>query len=214
MHIRVNKFRFVSLVLMLFILNSSAQEHPASKQILFLGNSITAGLGLKLKQAYPALIQDKIDSLKLNYSVINAGLSGETTSGGLRRIDWLLQKPVDIFFLALGANDGLRGISVELTEKNLKDIIAKVRKKYPRVKIILAGMQIPPNMGPEYSSQFKKMFIDLALAEKVTLLDFLLEGVGGNPDLNQGDGIHPNIMGHKIIAQNVWRVLKPFILKK
>jgi len=214
MNIRVNKFRMFCWVLLLLVLNSSAQEQASNKRILFLGNSITAGLGLKIEQAYPALIQDKIDSLKLNYKVINAGLSGETTSGRLRRIDWLLQKPVDILFLALGANDGLRGIPLDLSKENLAEIISKVRKKNPHVKIILAGMQIPPNMGPDYSSRFKKMFIDLAKSEKVKLLDFLLQGVGGNPDLNQGDGIHPNIEGHKIIALNVWKSLKPFLTKK
>jgi len=210
MNYRENKFQKTLLLVLIFAFNVLAQQQQ-KKQILFLGNSITAGLGVKIEQAYPALIQNKIDSLDLHFQVINAGLSGETTSGGLRRVDWMLQNPVDIFFLALGANDGLRGIPLKLSKKNLRDIIAKVRKKNPQVQIILAGMQIPPNMGADYTSQFKQMFIDLAGSEKTILLDFLLEGVGGNPDLNQGDGIHPNVAGHKIIAENVWKTLRPLL---
>jgi acyl-CoA thioesterase I len=208
-----NKFHNLLLILLCSVLSSMAYGQPSKKQILFLGNSITAGLGLRIEQAYPALIQKKIDSLKLNYQVTNAGLSGETTSGGLRRIDWLLKKHVDVLFLALGANDGLRGIPLKLSKKNLQDIIIKTRKKYPNVVIILAGMQIPPNMGPEYTSGFKQMYIDLAKSEKVILLDFLLEGVGGNPDLNQDDGIHPNVEGQRIIAENIWQTLKPVLDK-
>ena len=211
---KVNKFQKTVLVIMLAFYCLQAQEKSTQKQILFLGNSITAGLGLSVEQAYPALIQVKIDSLKLNFKVINAGLSGETTSGGLRRVDWLLNNPVDILFLALGANDGLRGIPLDLSKENLKNIIKKVRKKNPQVKIILAGMQIPPNLGPDYTKGFKQMFIDIARSEKVKLLNFLLEGVGGNPELNQGDGIHPNQQGHKIIADNVWKTLKPFLKNK
>lgn len=208
-----NKFHNLLLILLCSVLSNMAYGQPSKKQILFLGNSITAGLGLRIEQAYPALIQKKIDSLKLNYQVTNAGLSGETTSGGLRRIDWLLKKHVDVLFLALGANDGLRGIPLKLSKKNLQDIIIKTRKKYPNVVIILAGMQIPPNMGPEYTSGFKQMYIDLAKSEKVILLDFLLEGVGGNPDLNQDDGIHPNVEGQRIIAENIWQTLKPVLDK-
>jgi len=211
---KVNKFQKTVFIIMLSFYCLYAQEKSIQKQILFLGNSITAGLGLPVEQAYPALIQVKIDSLKLNFKVINAGLSGETTSGGLRRVDWLLANPVDILFLALGANDGLRGIPLDLSKENLKDIIKKVRKKNPQVKIILAGMQIPPNLGPDYTKGFKQMFIDIARSEKVKLLNFLLEGVGGNPELNQGDGIHPNQQGHKIIADNVWKTLKPVLKNK
>ena len=207
----LNKFHREVFIWLFLAVVSTAAAQPDKKQILFLGNSITAGLGLQIVQAYPALIQEKIDSLKLNYQVINAGLSGETTSGGLRRIDWLLKKPLDVLFLALGANDGLRGIPLKLSKKNLQDIIIKTRKKYPETVIILAGMQIPPNMGETYSAEFKRMFIDLSKSEKVILLDFLLEGVGGNPDLNQGDGIHPNAEGQRIIAENVWQTLRPVI---
>jgi len=214
MNDRVNKFQKIFLLLIFFVISVFSQEEKEKVQILFLGNSITAGLGLQIEQAYPALIQNRIDSLKLNYKVSNAGLSGETTSGGLRRIDWLLQNPVNILFLALGANDGLRGIPLDLSKKNLKEMIIKTRKKYPEVKIILAGMQIPPNMGADYTSKFKHIFIDLAKSENVKLLDFLLEGVGGNADLNQGDGIHPNEQGHKIIAENVWQTLKVFLSQK
>ncbi len=154
------------------------------------------------------MIQDKIDSLHLPYKVINAGVSGETTSGGMGRIDWILRQPVDIFVLELGGNDGLRGIPLTVTKSNLQAIIGKVKTKYPSVKIVLAGMQIPPNMGQDYTSEFKKIYPELAKKNDVALIPFLLQGVGGDPKLNQNDGIHPNKAGEKIVAENVWVVLK------
>lgn len=182
---------------------------PAKKKtILFFGNSLTAGYGVDPSEAYPALIQDKIDSLGLNYKVINAGVSGETTSDGNSRIDWILKQPVDIFVLELGGNDGLRGIPLTETKKNLQSIIDKVKAKYPDVKIILEGMQIPPNMGPAYTSKFRKIYPAVAEENNIDLVPFLLKGVGGDPKLNQRDGIHPTAEGHKIVAQNVWEVLK------
>jgi acyl-CoA thioesterase-1 len=179
-----------------------------TRTILFFGNSLTAGYGLEPDQAFPALIQQRIDSLDLPYKVINAGVSGETTAGGKGRIDWLLKQRIDVFVLELGANDGLRGIKTEETYNNLKTIIEKVRGKYPEVKVVLAGMQIPPSMGQNYSQQFREVFTRLADEENVTLIPFLLEDVAGNPELNQGDGIHPTIEGQRIVANNVWEVLE------
>ena len=178
------------------------------KIILFFGNSLTAGYGLEdPSQAFPALIQDTIDSLKLNYRVINAGVSGETTSGGIGRIDWILRQPLDVFVLELGGNDGLRGIPLSVTKKNLQAIIDSVKEKYPAAKIVLAGMQIPPNLGQDYTGTFKKIYPELAAKNHIALIPFLLQGVGGNPELNQQDGIHPNANGEKIVAQNVSEVL-------
>ncbi|WP_276495900.1 arylesterase [Pontibacter litorisediminis] len=181
--------------------------------ILFFGNSLTAGYGLDdPNQAFPALIQQRIDSLGLPYEAINAGLSGETTAGGKSRIDWLLKKQqVDVFVLELGANDGLRGISTEETYANLKAIIQKVRASNPKVEIVLTGMQMPPSMGQQYAQDFREVFTRVAEEEKVALVPFLLEGVGGVADLNQKDGIHPTEEGQKILAENVWQVLGPIL---
>ena len=180
-------------------------------RIVFFGDSITAGLGVQPEQAYPALIQQKIDSLGWHFKVVNAGLSGETSTGGLNRIDWVLQKPVQVFVLELGGNDGLRGIDLRLTEKNLQKIIERVKAKYPEAKIILAGMQVPTNLGQKYTRQFKSMYPDLAKKNNVALIPFLLQNVGGIRSLNQQDGIHPNVKGHIIVAENVWKVLKPVL---
>lgn len=190
--------------------DSSARQ-AKSKTIVFYGNSLTAGYGLEPEQAFPALIQHRIDSLELNYTVVNAGVSGETSSGGLGRIDWILSQPVDIFILELGANDGLRGISPDETKKNLQAIMDKVREKYPAAQIILAGMQVPPNMGSRFSEQFKAVFTDLARENQVSLIPFILEGVGGETALNQQDGIHPTAEGHYILADNVWEILYPLL---
>ncbi|HRN56465.1 arylesterase [Agriterribacter sp.] len=192
--------------------DSAGTETPppssSIKNIVFFGNSLTAGYGLDLSEAYPALIQAKIDSLKLPYKVINAGLSGETTAGGNSRINWILKQPVHVFVLELGGNDGLRGIPLEETKKNLQEIINKVKEKFPDAKLMLTGMRVPPNMGRTYSENFHKIFTDLANNNKIALLPFLLEGVGGEPELNQADGIHPTAEGQKIVAENVWAVLK------
>lgn len=178
------------------------------KTILFFGNSLTAGMGLDSNEAFPAVIQNKLDSLGLSYHVINAGLSGETTASGKNRIDWVLNQNIDIFVLELGANDGLRGVPLSETKRNLQAIIDMVWKKNPDTKILLAGMQIPPNMGNEYTTEFKNIFPDLARKNNIELIPFLLESVAGIPELNQQDGIHPTIEGHKILAQNTWEVLK------
>jgi len=186
-------------------------EAKTKKNILFFGTSLTAGYGLDPTEAYPALIQNRIDSLNLPYKVINGGLSGETSAGGKGRIDWLLKQKVDIFVLELGSNDGLRGVPVAVTTRNLQDIIDRVKKKYPEAKLVMAGMQMPPSMGKKYASDFKNMFPDLAKKNNMSLIPFLLEKVGGVPKLNQADGIHPTAEGDKILAENVWKVLKPLL---
>ncbi len=191
--------------------NEKAEFKETRKNIVFFGNSLTAGYGVDPSEAFPALIQAKLDSLNLPYQVINAGLSGETSAGGNTRIDWILRQPLYIFVLELGGNDGLRGIPLSETSGNLQTIIDKVRGKYPSSKIILAGMQIPPNMGEKYASEFRTLFQQLAARNKIFLIPFLLEGVGGVPILNQQDGIHPNVQGHKIVAENVWKVLRPML---
>lgn len=185
-----------------------ADTTTKKKMIVFFGNSLTAGYGVDPTEAFPALIQHKIDSLQLNYTVINAGVSGETTAGGNGRVDWILKQPVAIFVLELGGNDGLRGIPLAETRKNLQAIMDKVKAKYPDAKILLAGMQIPPNMGTQYATEFKNIYPALAEKNKVTLIPFLLNGVGGEIKLNQQDGIHPTPEGHIIVAENVWALLK------
>ena len=182
-----------------------------TKNILIFGNSLTAGYGLEPSEAYPSVLQNRLDSLHLPYKVVNAGLSGETTSGGNSRLDWVLKNKVDIFILELGGNDGLRGIPVTETRKNLQSMIDKVKAKYPEAKIILAGMQVPPSMGKKYSDEFKVIYPELAKSNNVGLIPFLLEKVGGEVNLNQKDGIHPNAEGAKIVAQNVWEVLEPLL---
>jgi acyl-CoA thioesterase I len=194
--------------------NQKREQLPATaktekaKTIVFYGNSLTAGYGIDPSESFPSVVQEKIDSLQLPYKVINAGLSGETTAGGKSRIDWILRQPVNIFVLELGGNDGLRGIPITETSKNLQAIIDRVREKYPEAKIILAGMQVPPNMGRNYATQFRAVFEQLAAKNNVALIPFLLENVGGIASLNQADGIHPNPEGARIVAQNVWKVLQ------
>jgi len=178
------------------------------KNILFFGTSLTAGYGLDPTEAYPALIQNRIDSLKMPYKVINGGLSGETSAAGKSRISWLLKQPIDVFVLELGANDGLRGLPVAQTTKNLQSIIDSVKTKYPNVKMVMAGMQVPPNMGAKYAEDFKNIFPNLAKKNNMALVPFLLDKVGGVPKLNQEDGIHPTAEGDKILAENVWVILK------
>lgn len=189
----------------------SLQTATKDKVILCFGDSLTAGMGLNEDDAFPAVLQDKIDSLGLSYRVVNAGLSGETTASGKNRVDWILNQKVDIFILELGANDGLRGIPPSETLNNLQAIIDAVREKNADTKIILAGMQMPPNLGLDYTTEFKNVFPELAKKNNIELIPFLLENVAGIPELNQGDGIHPTIEGQKILAENVWAVLKDML---
>lgn len=186
-------------------------EDVRRKTIVFFGNSLTAAYQLAPEQGFPALVQQKIDSLGLPYRCINAGLSGETTADGKNRIDWVLQQPVDIFVLELGGNDALRGLPVAESQKNLQAIIDRVKAKYPDCKIVIAGILAPPNLGPVYTKAFGKMYPELAKANKAALIPFLLEGVGGELELNLDDGIHPNVEGHKILAETVWKVLRPLL---
>ena len=184
------------------------------RTILFFGDSLSAGYGLAnaADEAFPSLIQRKITAAGLPYHVVNAGLSGDTTAGGLRRIDWLLQRPVDILVLELGGNDGLRGLPTQETARNLQVIIDKTRAKNPQVKVVIAGMRLPPNLGLDYVARFIAVFPELAKNNPGSvLLPFILEGVGGDPKLNQRDQIHPTAEGHKIIAELVWQTLKPFL---
>jgi len=187
-------------------------ETPA-KTVVFLGDSLTAGLGVQPSEAFPALIAEKIRAAGLPFEVQNAGLSGDTSAGGLRRIDWLLQRPIDILVIELGANDGLRGLELKSMKANLQAIIDKTKAKNPQVKIVLAGMQVPPNLGPEYANGFQRVFAELARENNATLIPFLLEGVGGHRELNQQDLIHPSPAGHRIIADLVWRTLEPILRK-
>ena len=187
-------------------------DNEATNTIVFFGDSLTAGYGLDdVNDAFPGLIQKNIDSLNLSYTVVNSGVSGETTAGGKGRINWVLNQKPDIFILELGANDGLRGVPLSETRENLQAIINAVKQKYPSTKIVLVGMQIPPNMGQEYTSEFKNIFPDLAKKNSLSLVPFLLENVGGIAELNQSDGIHPTKEGHKILAKNVWSVLSPLL---
>jgi acyl-CoA thioesterase-1 len=184
----------------------------SSKTVLFFGDSLTAGYGLDdPSQAFPGVVQNKIDSAKLSYKIVNAGVSGETSAGGKGRISWILKQKLDIFVLELGANDGLRGIPVTETNSNLQAIIDTVKARYPKAKLLLLGMQVPPNMGDTYAADFKAMFPQLAAKNKMALVPFLLKGVGGVPSLNQKDGIHPTATGAKIVGDNVWQVLKPLL---
>lgn len=185
----------------------------APRTVVFFGDSLTAGYGLAdpAAESFPGLIQAKIDEARLDWRVVNAGLSGETTSGGLRRVDWTLRRPADIFVLALGANDGLRGINPAVSRSNLEQIVKRVRAKNPDATIVLAGMQMPPELGADYTREFAGIFATVAKQTGATLIPFLLDGVGGSRELNQGDRIHPNRAGHAVIAETVWRVLRPLL---
>ena len=203
--------RYGAFVLMFLCVAASAEEGGSSRTILFYGDSLTAGYGLDREQAFPALVQAKIDSLGWNFEVFNAGLSGETSAGGLRRIDWLMRRPVDVFVLELGANDGLRGIDLKDTRKNLQEIIDRVKKKNPKIALVVVGMQMPPNLGAEYTEEFQGLFPGLAKANDAALVPFLLEGVADKPELNLSDGNHPTAEGHRIVAQTVWATLGPVL---
>lgn len=181
------------------------------RTVMFLGDSLTAGYGLDPDQAFPALIQKKIDAAGLPWRVVNAGLSGDTTAGGLRRIDWLLRQPVDLLVIELGGNDGLRGIPPALSRENLQTMIDRLKLRHPRARVLLAGMQMPTNMGEEHRRAFAAIYPELAEANQAHLIPFLLEGVGGVPELNLPDGIHPTAGGHRIVAETVWKHLAPLL---
>lgn len=186
-------------------------SYQSEKTIIFYGDSLTAGYGLAPEHAFPALVDELISDKGLDYKVVNAGVSGETSSGGVTRIDWVLNQQVDIFVLELGANDGLRGIPTEKTYDNLEKIIEKVHAKYPACKIVIVGMMVPPNMGKEYADNFSGIYPKLVKNFGSTFMPFLLTDVAGDPELNLPDGIHPNVEGHKIVAKNVMKVLDPLL---
>ena len=178
------------------------------KVIMFYGNSLTAGYRLEESESFPSIIEDKIDSLEMNYSVINAGLSGDTSYDGLKRLDWVLNSKVDIFILELGANDMLRGLPLKNTRENLNAIVQKVKTKYPDAVIGLCAMAGAPNMGADYVVEFEKIYKDISYLEGVNYIPFFLEGVAGHPELLLTDGKHPNAEGQKIVAENIWSSLK------
>ena len=183
----------------------------ATRIVLIEGTSLTAGLGLDPDESYPALLQQKIDSAGLPFTVKNAGLSGETSAGALRRLDWLLRGPVDVFVLETGANDGLRGLDADSLRANIVATVRRVKQARPAARICLVQMEAPPNMGPSYARSFHALYPEVARSEGVTLLPFLLDGVAGQPGLNQADGMHPNLRGERIVAGTVWRGLEPVL---
>lgn len=224
--------RYTILTALVLALSSCAREeaaNPASEsddsgrapttldagqprlRVLFLGDSITAGYGLDPDQAFPALLQRRADSLGLAVDMINAGLSGETTAGGLRRIGWLLRAPVDILVLELGGNDGLRGVPVTDIRRNLEGIIDSLRVRAPEARVVLAGMMIPPNLGAEYTAAFRAVYPEVARSRETVLIPFLLEDVGGVTERMLDDGIHPNAEGHAVMAETVWETLAPML---
>lgn len=194
---------------------SSAPVTPESTdpsqrpRVLFLGTSLTAGLGLEPDSAYPQQLQRKIDSAGLAYQVVNAGVSGETSAGLLRRLDWVLKQPAAVVVVETGANDGLRGQSVAATKATIGQVLDQVRREKPDAKVLLVQMEAPTNLGADYTTAFHAMFPALAKEKGVPLLPFLLDGVAGRPSLNQADGVHPNYKGEAIVTSNVWRGLEP-----
>jgi acyl-CoA thioesterase I len=192
---------------------SAPAPDPASPvarpRIVALGDSLTAGYGLLESQSYPSRLQRLIDAEGYQFEVVNAGVSGDTSAGGLRRLDWALEGNVRVLILALGANDGLRGLSVNEMKENLTQIIRRARER--NIVVILAGMEAPPNYGREYATSFRNAFRDIAQHERVIFLPFLLDKVAGQGGLNQGDGIHPNEQGSRLVADTVWTVLRPLL---
>lgn len=192
---------------------ADAPSEPATekKLIVFLGDSLSAGSGVQPQEAFPAVVGDKIRDSGLPYEVINAGVGGDTTAGGLRRLDWLLQRKIDVLVIELGGNDGLRGLPVSNIKSNLQAMVDKSKAKEPNVKIVIAGMQMPPNVGADYAEQFRQVFFDVAKENNAAMIPFLLEGVGGIRELNQPDLIHPNPAGHRLVADVVWKTIEPLL---
>lgn len=178
---------------------------------MIVGTSLTAGLGLDPDDAWPAILQRKLDSADLSFRVVNAGYSGETSAGALRRLEWLLRDSARVVMIETGANDGLRGQDVDSTRETLRAIVRRVKSGLPEAAIVLAQMESPPNLGERYTTAFRAMFPAVAREERITLLPFLLEGVAGVPSMNQGDGIHPNEAGSRIVAENVFRAMRPLL---
>jgi acyl-CoA thioesterase-1 len=181
------------------------------KTLVVLGDSLSAGFGVDPAEAWPARIQEKIRAARLPWKLVNAGVSGDTSAGGLRRLDWILRRPLEALLIELGGNDGLRGLPLAATRTNLQAVIDRTRAKYPQVRIVIAGMKMPENLGEAYTRQFEGLYRDLAETNRVALIPFLLDGVGGRPELNLPDQIHPNAEGHRRVATNVWQVLQPVL---
>ena len=186
-------------------------SNDARPALLIVGTSLTAGLGLDPDSAYPAILQRKLDSAGVRFRVVNKGESGETSAGALRRIDWLLRDTAAVVMIETGANDGLRGQDVDSTRATLRAIVRRVKASLPDAKILLAQMESPPNLGERYTTAFRAMFPEVAREEGITLVPFLLDRVAGVPEMNQGDGIHPNVAGSKIVAENVFRAVLPVL---
>lgn len=211
---RLRPALFPLILLSAALAGAAAQPapQPAPKPahtVVFLGDSLTAGYGLVADQAYPALIQRKLEEARLPWQVVNAGVSGDTSAGGAARLDWIYRRKVEVLVVALGANDGLRGIPVADTERNLRTILDRAKQEKSRV--LLVGMQLPENYGPAYRKAFQAIFPRLAKAYRVAYLPFLLEGVAMRPELNQADGIHPNAEGARKVADTVWKALEPLL---
>jgi len=204
------------LIALMLMLNAAVAGGAETdrKTIVILGDSIAAGHGVDPAEAFPGLLQERINEMKLPYEVVNAGVSGDTTAGGVRRMPWLLKRKMDVLVLELGGNDGLRGITPKETKTNLEKIIDLAREKNPGIQIIVAGMQMPQNMGEEYTREFREVFPKVAKEKKTKLIPFLLEGVGGKAEFNLPDRIHPNPKGHKIIADTVWSALTPLLTER
>jgi acyl-CoA thioesterase I len=197
---------------------NEADSAPATVEdrpiVLFVGTSLTAGLGLSPEQSFPAVVQEKIDSAGLPFQAVNAGVSGETSAGALRRVDWLLRQPFEVLVLETGANDMLRGFNVDSTRANIQSIIDRVRAERPEARIVLVGMLASPNLGRQYGERFQDMYPDLARRNELPLVPFLLEDVAAVPNMNLQDGIHPNAAGQRRVAQNVWPVLEPVLRER
>lgn len=191
---------------------ATVAANEAGPRIVCLGTSLTAGFGLDPEQAWPAVLQERIDQAGLRHRVVNAGVSGETSAGARRRIDWLLREPAAVLVVETGANDGLRGQDPEATRANLRAILDRARQQSPPPRLVVAGMQAPPNLGASYTRRFQAVFPEVAKEYGAAFVPFLLEGVAGVPRLNQADGIHPTPEGQRLAAENVWRVLKPLLV--
>ncbi|MEO7677371.1 MAG: arylesterase [Verrucomicrobiota bacterium] len=195
----------------IFVASRTFASEGERKTVVILGDSIAAGYGVDPEESFPSLLQKRIDEKKLPYEIVNAGVSGDTTAGGVRRIPWLMKRRIDVLLIELGGNDGLRGVAPDETRANLEKIIDLVREKFPAVQIILAGMQMPQNMGADYTARFREVFPAVAENKKTKLIPFILEGVGGKAELNQADRIHPNPAGHRIVADNIWALLESLL---
>lgn len=201
------------IILLLFISTSSTADQSSAKRsdhlIVAFGDSLTAGYGVSLKEAYPALLESRLKEKNYSYHVLNAGISGDTTSGGLSRINEIIKQNPEIVILELGANDGLRGTPIEIIKRNLTRMIEKLQKK--GIKVLLAGMRLPPNYGEEYTQDFHQLYFDLAKTYHIRLIPFFLEGTAGKEGFNQADGLHPTADGYKIILENIWKYLEPLL---